>query len=151
MRKIKYIVVHCTATPQNTTIESIQRFWKEERKWQAPGYHYLVKADGEVIQLLDEKQISNGTFGHNPECVHIAYIGGIDKDGKPLDNRTERQKHSLFNKLVEIAERYPQAQILGHRDFPGVAKACPSFDVKNWLANYIPDLSDIQLETGMAA
>jgi N-acetylmuramoyl-L-alanine amidase len=151
MRNIKYIVVHCTATPQNTTIDSILRFWKDVRKWHAPGYHYVVKPDGEIVQLLDEKLISNGAFGHNPECVHIAYIGGIDKDGKPLDNRTDRQRHSLFDKLVELSERYPQARILGHRDFPNVAKACPSFDVKSWLASYTPDLSDRNHETGLAA
>jgi N-acetylmuramoyl-L-alanine amidase len=151
MRNIKFIVVHCTATPQNTTIESIERFWKEVRQWKAPGYHYVIKPDGEIIQLLDENLISNGAFGHNPACVHIAYIGGVDKDTKPLDNRTESQKHSLFNKLIELSEKYPQAQILGHRDFPGVAKACPSFDVKSWLSSYVPDLSDSQHKTGLAA
>ena len=26
------------------------------------------------------------------------------------------------------------AEILGHRDLPGVRKACPSFDVSSWLA-----------------
>jgi len=151
MRNIKYIVVHCTATPQNTTIESIERFWKEVRQWHAPGYHYVIKPDGEIIQLLDENMISNGAFGHNPVCVHIAYIGGVDKDTKPLDNRTDSQKNSLFNKLIELSEKYPQAQILGHRDFPGVAKACPSFDVKSWLASYVPDLSDSKHITGIAA
>jgi N-acetylmuramoyl-L-alanine amidase len=151
MRNIKHIVVHCTATPQNTTIEDIQRFWKEVRKWHSPGYHYVIKPDGDIVQLLDENLISNGTFGHNPECVHIAYIGGVDKDIKPLDNRTDRQKHSLFNKLIELSEKYPQAQILGHRDFPGVAKACPSFDVKSWLASYAPDLSDSEHITAIAA
>jgi len=29
--------------------------------------------------------------------------------------------------------QHPQAVIVGHRDLPGVAKACPCFDVKRWL------------------
>ena len=45
-----------------------------------------------------------------------------------------------FDKIVELTERYPQAKVIGHRDFPNVAKACPSFDVKTWLANYQPDI-----------
>jgi hypothetical protein len=27
---------------------------------------------------------------------------------------------------------YPQAEVLGHRDIPGVKKDCPSFNVKEW-------------------
>ena len=30
-------------------------------------------------------------------------------------------------------ERFPQIKIVGHRDLPGVNKACPSFDVAGWL------------------
>jgi N-acetylmuramoyl-L-alanine amidase len=141
LRNIKFIVVHCTATPPNTTLESIKRFWKEHRGWgDTPGYHYLIQRDGEIIQLLDESKITYGAYGHNQDSVHVSYIGGVDKDNKPIDNRTTQQKHSMFDKLVELSERYPQAKILGHRDFPGVAKACPCFDVREWLQNYTPDL-----------
>ena len=53
---------------------------------------------------------------------------------------TRAQETAMFNKIVELTERYPQAKVVGHRDFPGVNKACPSFDVKTWLANYTPDI-----------
>jgi len=139
MRNIKYLVVHCTATQPSATVEAIKKYWKEVRKWDKPGYHYLILRDGEIVQLLDEKEISNGVFGHNPESIHVSYIGGVDKDNNPIDNRSELQKHSMFDKLVELSEKYPQAQILGHRDFPNVAKACPSFDVRKWLHDYEPD------------
>jgi N-acetylmuramoyl-L-alanine amidase len=139
MRTIKYIVVHCTATQPNATVEAIKKFWKEIRKWDKPGYHYLIQRDGEIVQLLDEKEISYGAYGHNKDCIHIAYIGGIDKDGKPIDNRSARQIHSMFDKIVELSEKYPQAKILGHRNFPEVKKACPSFDVREWLNNYKPE------------
>jgi|ERR1051326_1084407 N-acetylmuramoyl-L-alanine amidase len=139
MRNIKHIVVHCTATPQDTTIESIKKYWKEVRGWgDTPGYHYIIRKDGEIIQLLNESKISNGSFGHNADCVHVAYIGGVDKNGLPVDNRTGAQKDAMHDKLVELSAKYPQAEILGHRDFPGVYKACPSFDVKKWLKEFIP-------------
>lgn len=139
MRKIKFIVVHCTATQPTATVEAIKKYWQEVRKWDKPGYHYLILRDGDIVTLLDEKEISYGAYGHNHECVHIAYIGGIDKQGKPIDNRSTLQKHSMFDKLVELSEKYPEAKILGHRDFPGVNKACPSFDVQEWLRSYEPD------------
>lgn len=141
-RDIKYIVVHCTATPTTTTLDSIKRYWKEQRGWgDTPGYHYIIKRDGVIIQLLDEKKNSNGVYAHNSNCINIAYIGGIDKDGKPVDNRSDAQKHAMFDIIVRLTEKYPKAEVLGHRDFPDVKKACPCFDVKEWLKNYEPDFN----------
>jgi N-acetylmuramoyl-L-alanine amidase len=141
MRNIKYIVVHCTATQPNATIEAIRRYWKEHRGFgDTPGYHYIILRSGEIVQLLGEEKPSYGVYGHNPETINMSYIGGIDKDGKPQDNRTSRQRHAMFDKLIELSEKYPGAEILGHRDFPGVNKACPSFDVKSWLKDYEPNL-----------
>lgn len=142
LRNIKYIVVHCTATPTTTTLESIKHYWKEQRGWgDTPGYHYFIKRDGTIVQLLDEKKNSYGVYKHNSECISIAYVGGIDKDGKPVDNRSDAQKHAMFDIIVRLTEKYPKAGVLGHRDFPGVKKACPCFDVKEWLKNYEPDFN----------
>ncbi len=139
MRQIKYIVVHCTATPPDTTIDSIKNYWRESLGWKNPGYHYIITRNGEIVNLFPEEQVSNGVKGYNKNSVHISYIGGVDKNNQPLDNRTDAQKHAMFNKLVALSEKYPNATILGHRDFPGVTKMCPSFDVKQWLKNYTPD------------
>lgn len=139
-REIKYIVVHCTATPPETTIESIQRYWKEVKKWNNPGYHYIIRRDGTIVSIHPEDLIANGVARYNRYAIHISYIGGIDNKGNAIDNRTDVQKHVMFNKLIELSEKYPGATILGHRDFPGVTKQCPSFTVKDWLNNYTPDL-----------
>ncbi len=139
MRTIKYIVLHCTATPINTTIDSIKRYWKENLGWINPGYHYIIKRDGSIVQLQTEDKIANGVKGFNENSIHVSYIGGIDKNGIPQDNRTREQEVSMFNKVVELSSKYPAAIIKGHRDFPFVKKACPSFDVKTWLGGYTPD------------
>ncbi len=144
-RTIKYIVLHCTATPVNTSLESIQRYWKEQRGWgDTPGYHYIIKRNGAIIQLLDESKNSDGVYAHNSACINIAFIGGVDKEGKAVDNRSEAQQHAMFGLIVRLSDKYPGAETLGHRDFPGVKKACPCFDVKNWLKNYEPDLSSLR-------
>lgn len=140
-RNIKHIVIHCTATQPNTSIEAIKSYWKDVKKWgDTPGYHYIIKNDGSTIKLLDEGKNSYGVYAHNSECINIAYIGGIDKEGKPKDTRSRSQEDAMFDLIVALTERYPQANVLGHRDFPNVAKACPSFDVKTWLAAYHPNL-----------
>ncbi|WP_372472689.1 N-acetylmuramoyl-L-alanine amidase [Capnocytophaga sp. ARDL2] len=135
MREIKYIAVHCTATPQTTTVESIKHYWKTHLGWKMPGYHFIIKADGEVIQLLDLKEVSNGVKGYNAQTVNVCYIGGIDRLGKPIDNRTPQQKESLKRLLKELKTKFKTAIIQGHRDFPNVKKACPCFDAKNEYKN----------------
>ena len=131
MRTIKYIAIHCTATPQSATIDSIRNYWKNILKWKQPGYHYIVKPDGSVVNLLDIDKISNGVKGYNHETINISYIGGIDEaSGNPKDTRTDAQKVAIKNLLIQLRAKFPHAIIQGHRDFPNVKKACPSFDAK---------------------
>ena len=130
MRQIKYIAVHCTATPQTATVSSIQNYWKNVLKWKMPGYHFIIKPDGEVVQLLEIEKVSNGVKGFNSVSINISYIGGVDAQNKPIDNRTEAQKKALLDLLKKLKKQFPKAVIQGHRDFPEVKKACPSFNAK---------------------
>lgn len=131
-RKITHIVLHCTATPQNTTVASIQRFWRS-KGWRSPGYHRIILADGTVQELAPYSQMTNGVKGFNEHSIHISYIGGVDRTGKALDNRTAAQRASMLRLVRELKQAYPNAIVCGHRDFPRVAKDCPSFDVASWL------------------
>ena len=130
MREIKYIVVHCTATPQSTTIDSIKNYWRNDLGWSNVGYHYIIQADGTIVQIADESLITNGVRGHNKDSIHVCWIGG-----KIKDNRTKQQREALIRIISELKAKYPQSIIQGHRDFPGVTKACPQFDAKNEYKN----------------
>ena len=130
MREIKFLAVHCTATPQTATVSSIQSYWRNVLKWKMPGYHFIIKPDGEVVKLLSVDEISNGVKGFNSVSINIAYIGGVDSQNNPIDNRTPAQKKALRDFLEKFKIVHPKAIIQGHRDFPGVKKACPSFDAK---------------------
>lgn len=129
MRRIDWLVVHCTATPQTTTVASIQRYWKDNLKWKSPGYHFLIEANGTVHNLQPINLPSNGVAGHNANSIHISYIGGVNGQ-RAVDNRTEAQKREILRLLTDLKKQFPNAKIQGHRDFPRVAKACPSFDAK---------------------
>lgn len=130
MRNIKYIAVHCTATAQTATVSSIQNYWKTKLGWKMPGYHFIIKADGEIVNLLPTDKVSNGVKGFNSVTVNVCYIGGIDDKGKAKDTRTAAQKASLLEVLKDLRQKFPKAVIQGHRDFPKVAKECPSFNAK---------------------
>jgi N-acetylmuramoyl-L-alanine amidase len=132
-RDIKYIVIHCTATPPEAKVSSIQNYWRNTLHWKSPGYHYIIESDGRVKQLADEAQVANGVAGYNSRSIHISYVGGIDRAGKPKDTRTLAQLEAMKQLIKVMKGKYPAAVIQGHRDFPGVRKACPSFAVAEWL------------------
>jgi N-acetylmuramoyl-L-alanine amidase len=135
MRTITHIVVHCSATGQDAKVEAIQRYWKQNLGWKSPGYHYIIEADGKETQLLTIAQPSNGVKGFNKSIINVCYIGGVNKLGKAADNRTDAQKRQLMTRLKALKTMFPQAIIQGHKDFPNVAKACPSFDAKTEYKN----------------
>lgn len=135
MRNIKRIFVHCTAGPQTQTIAEIQKYWKNVKKWDRPGYHYIIKPDGEIVPLQPEDKPSNGVAGYNSTSINVCYIGGVDKQGRAVDNRTDAQKESLIKILKDLKSRYPDAEILGHREIWGQDpskwhKMCPCFSAK---------------------
>ena len=128
MREIKYIVLHCTATPKNTTVQSIMNHWQNVLGWKSPGYHYIITPNGTEVQLADISKQTNGVKGYNKNSIHISYIGGLYDD-----DRTSDQKRTMAELVRKFRVIYPKAEILGHCDFPGVTKLCPNFNVKQWL------------------
>ncbi len=135
MRDIKYIVIHCTASQPNTKKEAILSYWKNTLKWKTVGYHRLIDANGVIHELAKFEQITNGVKGFNSESIHFSYIGGIDESGRPKDTRTLKQKESLLYLVKQAKKQFPNAIVQGHKDFKGVAKACPSFEAKNEYKN----------------
>lgn len=134
MRKIERIFVHCSAGSQSNTAKDIVDYHTRPksrggRGWVNPGYHYIVEADGKIVNTHPEEKVSNGVQGYNATAINVCYVGGVDtsKPGlPPVDNRTAAQKASLLSLLRMLKKKYPEAKIHSHRDF--AAKACPSFD-----------------------
>lgn len=129
MREIKYIVIHCSATKegQEFHVSDIDR-WHKAQGWASVGYHWIITLDGKVEKGRDESMVGAHVSGYNSNSIGICYIGGLDKDGKSKDTRTDKQKAALWTLLVELIKKYPKAVIKGHRDFPNVKKSCPCFD-----------------------
>lgn len=135
--KTDFIVIHCSATSekQNFGAADIDK-WHRSKGWACIGYHYVIKRDGTLEVGRKESQVGAHVADWNSVSLGICLIGGIDADDptKAEDNYTDAQWVTLKKLLKELKVRYPKAKIQGHRDFPKVAKACPCFDVKTWLA-----------------
>lgn len=144
MRKIDYIVVHCTDSRPMQTIESLKAHWRS-LGWKAPGYHYVIMMDGTLYSLADEDEVVNGVKGYNQNSIHIAYMGGRKHDGTESCTLNNKQQATLYRALLYQQARYPQAKIVGHRDLSpdldgnGVieskewVKRCPLFDVNTFV------------------
>lgn len=142
MRKIDYIVIHCSATKPNQDIDisDVKRWHTQQRGWLDVGYHFFIKRNGVLQRGRDldgdgfvMEEVGAHVKGYNSKSLAICYAGGINHLGKADDNRTPEQLETLKTLVFTLKEMFPNAIIKGHRDFPNVAKACPSFDVADWL------------------
>ena len=147
MAKLKYLVLHCTATPEGREVSSDDiRAWhtnpvsKGGRGWSQVGYTDLIHLNGEVERLVDNNEdanvepweITNGAKGYNSISRHVVYVGGVVADGKTTkDTRTKAQRAAMESYVKEFHRKHPNVRIIGHREV--AAKDCPSFDVQVWL------------------
>jgi len=149
-RRIKYIVVHCTATKegQDVTVDELRKLHKD-KGWSDIGYHYVIYRDGTIVPGRDVDIAGAHVAGFNSNSIGVVYVGGLENNPhvpytmlKAKDTRTEEQKASLLSLLMDLKQLYPDAFICGHRDMSpdknhnGIVepqewvKQCPSFDAK---------------------
>jgi N-acetylmuramoyl-L-alanine amidase len=129
-RQVNKIIVHCTATPEgrDVTVDEIRRWHVEEKNWSDIGYHWIVTLNGTLERGRPEHIQGAHAKGFNKNSIGLCYVGGVNKNMNPKDTRTEGQKETLKCILEDLKDRYPNAEIIGHRDVS--SKACPSFDAK---------------------
>ncbi len=128
MRHIDLIVVHCSATRCNRSFPVTALIRCHADRFGYTGYHYYITRDGQTYQTRHEQLVGAHAKGYNLHSLGVCYEGGLDEHGKPADTRTTAQKHALQELLRRLKKEHPDARILGHRDLPGVKKACPCFD-----------------------
>ena len=130
MRKIDKIFIHCSATPEGRDIkmETIKSWHVKGRGWRNIGYHFVIELDGTLKVGRPMEQIGAGVKGHNEHSIHVCYVGGLDKNKKAKDTRTEAQRETLNTIIGGLLKEYPDASVHGHNEFSN--KACPSFDVQ---------------------
>lgn len=146
MRRIDYIVVHCSATREGQELppETLDEMHRA-RGFSGTGYHYYIRRNGEVTETRPIAQIGAHTRGYNNHGIGICYEGGLDARGEPADTRTTEQRTVLRLLVQQLRRKFPAARVCGHRDLSpdtngnGVVephewlKQCPCFDVRTEL------------------
>jgi N-acetylmuramoyl-L-alanine amidase len=123
------------------TKQRIEDLFYIDKGWSRVGYSKVIHLDGEKSVFVEHdgddwinsNEITYGARGHNSTSKHISYVGGVDKKGKPKDTRTKEQYLAMVELIREELEAHPDVLILGHNQFKGVNKACPSFSVEQFL------------------
>ena len=128
MRRIDLIVVHCSATRADRSFPVTALIRCHAERFGFTGYHYYITRNGRVYQTRHEQLVGAHAAGYNQHSLGVCYEGGLDATGAPADTRTPKQKRALLRLLKKLKAAHPAAQILGHRDLPGVHKDCPCFE-----------------------
>lgn len=140
---VNSIVIHCAASENGRDIgiaeiddwHRARGFARDawHRKAQRPhlghvGYHAVILVDGtvELGRGLGEKGAQ--VQGHNWHTWGVCLIGA--------DRFSFPQWYALGD-LVErwallLGDHLDDDGVMGHREFPGVRKSCPGFDVSEW-------------------
>lgn len=123
-REIKEIIVHCTATRPGVRadVAAIDQ-WHKARGFKMQkgsghycGYHFVVSPNGNIERGRLLREMGAHVVGHNARSIGVVYAGGLDSQGKSADTRTLAQKDALVWLLGHLKERWPKANIKGHRD-----------------------------------
>ncbi|AGY36914.1 N-acetylmuramoyl-L-alanine amidase [Erwinia phage FE44] len=126
------IFVHCSATKpsMDVGVREISQ-WHREQGWLAIGYHFVIRRDGTIEEGRPVDVVGSHVKDWNSKSVGVCLVGGIDAKGKFEANFTPAQMQSLKEKLADLKDLYPDAEIKAHHDI--APKACPSFNLSRWL------------------
>ena len=122
---IAYLVVHCSDTPNSHDLKAIDIHKMHlSFGWDGIGYHKIICQNGEIEEGRPTFWVGAHVYENNKNSLGVCLIG--------KDNFNHNQLDSLFLLLKSWKSEYPNAEILGHRDFFNTTKTCPNFDVKKW-------------------
>lgn len=134
----KYLMLHTTAGNQRWTAQQVIDYHEKTLGWGRPGYHKIVTAAGSVVDSwkfdlsdgFDGHEYSYGAKEFNPVSIHVCWIGGLDAQGNPFDNRTTAQRAALSEVVFALLNELPSLLVMGHNQAHN--KACPCFSVPKW-------------------
>lgn len=146
------LVWHCTATPEGEehTVKEIDG-WHRARGFKKVGYHRVIHLDGTVSEGRSEEEVGAHVAGHNVGSIGYSYVGGVDKNGKPKDTRTDDQKTTMLGLTERAIAKYNLKRVLGHRDLsPDLdgdgeieayewIKVCPCFEAMKEYGHLLSD------------
>jgi N-acetyl-anhydromuramyl-L-alanine amidase AmpD len=146
-RSTDTLVIHCADTTPDMDVgaKEIRQWHVVENGWTDIGYHMVIRRDGKIEAGRPIWSLGAHVEGHNSTSIGISMVGGAKSvRGKNVEdnNFTTEQWATLLRVVRTLMIVFPITKVCGHRDFPGVTKYCPSFDVAAWMKQNKKQLSE---------
>lgn len=127
---IDQIVIHHSATPADTSIESIARYHIGPNHICADGcpgiaYHFMIGPDGKTYQVNDLEAVSYHVSGANTRSVGICLLGNYEE--YPPTDLQYRRVIGLIRYLEAKTGRL--LDVIGHKEASGANTQCPGANV----------------------
>jgi len=123
-RKIKYLVVHHSASPRKKTTVSKIISWHKSRGWDHIGYHRVIGRDGTIASTLPLEKEGYHVWGRNDDAIGICVAGNF-QDEHPIQAQIDTLAHALTSLCKKFGLK--SSKIYAHRQLslPGHGTACP--------------------------
>ena len=128
---IRYLVVHCSDTPDDEGVSAADiHAMHLGFGWNGAGYHAIITRDGLCHAGRPEYWQGAHVKGRNHDSLGVCLIG--------RHLFTSAQFAALETLLLNWQGRYPKAEVVGHRDIQETSKTCPNFDAGQWWQSHNP-------------
>lgn len=136
-RQRDHLILHCSALDYGTT-EGMRDYHREDRGWSDIGYHFVLHNGypdrdgpfdpddlGEIYVGRHIDRIGAHAKGYNRRALGVCMVG-LTFFHEQLQASAARLFHHLRYLYDPVI---PIARCKGHRELPGVRKACPVIDM----------------------
>ena len=124
LEDITHIAVHHSAVPANVSPDRIAAFhvYNPTHQWPGIGYHFYIWPRGEIFQTQPLDRISWHVYKNNSYTVGVCLAGNFNATAPP-----ELQLNAAAWLIAWLMQRLdiPLEGVLGHKEFPLNATACP--------------------------
>lgn len=114
----QYITLHHAAG--NLSAARVNALHKQNG-WACIGYHFYIEKSGKIYRGRNENAIGSHAVNDNSISLGICFEGNYDRDKTMPKAQLEAGKWLVARER----KRYPKAKVVGHRDMPHSATACP--------------------------
>lgn len=138
--KPEYLVIHHTASSRDkTSLENVNS-WHKARAFPLSklgyyvGYHYLIFADGEIIQARNDDEVGAHAKegGMNFKSIGICLTGNFEEE-EPTIAQLDALHRVIIEKMKLLS--IPIEKVISHKEIP-FATACCGKSLINWLNKY---------------
>lgn len=137
--KIKYLIIHHTATSRDrTTIEAVKRYHTQTRGWGDIGYHWFINGKGELKKGRDEQWVGAHCNKPRGNSINFRSLGIALTGNFETESPSKEQIATLETLVANLRAKYsiPRENILGHKEVEGANTFCPGRNFLPYLRTY---------------